>query len=150
MKDYISLLIWIICLYFLSWHDTGGRKESVLVKVNKSIAKLFFYIDSSDGISIVSMITGLFAHVSLICFIILIFWGSTVKPYMGFITITWLWMGLLLLSVGLTIEACIKLKRAELRKKRRELQGLIIILICTVVFMLYYTVKYSQMLCKLL
>lgn len=150
MGDYIQLLLWIIFLYYWSWFYTGWRRESALIIVNKSLAKMLFYIKSSNGISLVSIIMGLFAHFSLIFFLILILLNNVTAPYMKLIVRIWIWLGLSLGTIGETIETYIKMKRAKAISKKREFLILTILLIFVTGFMIYMTVKYSLVISKLL
>lgn len=148
--DYIQLLLWIIFLYYWSWFYTGWRRESALIKVNKSLAKMTFYIKSFNGISLVSIIMGLFAHFSLIIFLILFSLSNVTAPYMKLIVRIWIWLGLSLGTIGETIETYIKMKRAEVLSKKREFLILTILLIFVTGFMICMTVKYSLVISKLL
>ena len=66
------LLLWIFSLYLTSWIHTNLRAESVLINTGKKLNKVLFFINPSGGISIVSIISGLFAHFSLFVFIALL------------------------------------------------------------------------------
>lgn len=132
------LLLWIFSLYLTSWIHTNLRAESVLINTGKKLNKVLFFINPSGGISIVSIISGLFAHFSLFVFIaLLIFLNNETSTYMELITTTWIWMGFSLLSAGETIETYIKFKKAETRKERREFLELTVILSCTVAAIFY-------------
>lgn len=150
MGGYIQLLLWIIFLYYWSWFYTGWRRESALIIVNKSLAKMFFYIKSSNGISLVSITMGLFAHFSLIFFLILILLNNVTAPYMKLIVRIWIWLGISLGTIGETIETYIKMKRAEVLSKKREFLILTILLTFVTGFMICMTVKYSLVISKLL
>ena len=139
MIKYIPLLLWILFLYFMSWFYTSVRSESVLITVSKSLNKILFFINSYHRISIVSIIIGLFAHFSLMIFVVLLFFNDIVQLYVEFILRFWWLSGISLLTIGEIIETYIKFKRAETPKKRREFLGLMIILICSVGFILYIT-----------
>ena len=137
------LLLWIFSLYLTSWIHTNLRAESVLINTGKKLNKVLFFINPSGGISIVSIISGLFAHFSLFVFIaLLIFLNNETR--------TWFWMGFSLLSAGETIETYIKFKKAETRKERREFLELTVILSCTVAAIFYFTIKYGMVLCKVI
>lgn len=142
MRVYIQLLLWIIFLYFLSWFYTGRRSESALVTVNRSLAKMLFYVKSSHGISVVSIIIGLFAHFSLIFFLILVLFKHATYPYMELIIRIWICLGISLACAGETIETCIKMKRAESLSKKKEFLALTILLIFVTGFMLCLTAIY--------
>ena len=145
------LLLWIFSLYLTSWIHTNLRAESVLINTGKKLNKVLFFINPSGGISIVSIISGLFAHFSLFIFIaLLIFLNNETSTYMELITTTWIWMGFSLLSAGETIETYIKFKKAETRKERREFLELTVILSCTVAAIFYFTIKYGMVLCKVI
>lgn len=145
MIEFIDLLLWIFSLYFISWFYTRVRTESVRITTNKNLKKILFFINPSRGISIVSIISGLFAHFSLCCCIL---FNSVAKTYSELITITWIWMGFLLLSVGETIETYIKLKREETHKKKRVFLYTLIILIFSTIFIFCFTFIYVLALCK--
>ena len=135
------LLLWIFSLYLTSWIHTNLRAESVLINTGKKLNKVLFFINPSGGISIVSIISGLFAHFSLFVFIaLLIFLNNETSTYMGFS----------LLSAGETIETYIKFKKAETRKERREFLELTVILSCTVAAIFYFTIKFGLVLFKLI
>lgn len=148
MIEFIDLLLWIFSLYFISWSHTRVRTESVLITTNKNLKKILFFIDPSRGISIGSIISGLFAHFSLCCCILFILFNSVTKTYSELITITWIWMGFLLLSVGETIETYIKLKREEIHKKKRVFLYTLIILIFSTIFIFCFTFIYGLALYK--
>lgn len=122
----------------------------MLIIVNKTLNKILFFIKPSQGISIVSIIIGLFAHFSLMIFVLLLFLNNIVQLYTELILRFWELSGISLLCVGETIETYIKFKRAETPKKRREFLGLMVMLVCSVGFIFYITVKYGLVLCKLL
>ena len=149
MRDYIQLLLWILFLYYWSWIYTEWRKESALLTVNRNFAKIFFYIKYFNGISLVSIIMGLFAHFSLIFFLILIPLNDVVAPYMKLIVRIWVWLGISLGSMGETMETYIKMKRAEVFSKKREFLILTILLAFVTGFMICMTVKYSLLVNRL-
>lgn len=150
MIGYISLLLWIFFLYFFSWSYTRVRSESVLITTSKNINKILFFINSAKGISIVSIIIGLFAHFSLIILAVLLFFNDIVQLYAELILRFWELSGISLVAIGEIIETYIKFKRSATPKKRREFLGLMVILICSVGFILYITVRYGLVLCKLI
>lgn len=150
MQEYIQLLLWIMFLYYWSWSYTGWRRESALITVNRSLAKILFYIKSFNGISLVSIIMGLFAHFSLIFFLVLVFLNNVTAPYMKLIVRIWIWLGISLGAMGETIETYIKMKRTEVFSKKREFLILIIILVFVTGFMICMTVKYILAISKLL
>lgn len=149
MIGYLSLLLWIFFLYFFSWSYTRVRRESVLITTGKNINKILFFINSAKGISIASIIIGLFAHFSLIIFVVLLFFNDIVQLYAELILRCWELSGVSLIVIGEIIETYIKFKRQEAPKKRREFLGLMVILICSVGFILYITAKYGLVLCRL-
>lgn len=149
MREYIQLLLWIIFLYYWSWFYTEWRRESALIIINKSLAKMLFYIKSPNRISLVSIIMGLFAHISLIFFLILIPLNDVVALYMKLIVRIWIWLGISLGTIGETIETYIKMKRAKAVSKKREFQILTILLVFVAGFMICMTVKYSLDISKL-
>ncbi|MBD5549637.1 MAG: hypothetical protein HDQ96_00435 [Lachnospiraceae bacterium] len=118
MIKYIPLLLWILVLYFMSWSYTSFRTESVLITTGKNLSKILFFINSSHGISIVSIIIGLFAHFSLMIFVVLLFFNDIVQLYVELILRFWWLSGISLLTIGEIIETYIKFKRAETPKKR--------------------------------
>ena len=81
MIKFIPFLLWILFLYFMSWFYTGQRAESVLITTGRKLNKILFFINPCRGISIVSIIIGLFAHFSLIIFVVLIFFNNIVQFY---------------------------------------------------------------------
>ena len=95
-----------------------------------------------------SIISGLFAHFSLMIFVILFFKNNIVQQYAELILRFWELSGISLLCVGETIETYIIFKREEARKKRWELFGLVVMLICSVVVILYITIIYGLTLYK--
>ena len=149
MIKYIPLLLWILFLYFMSWFYTSVRNESVLITVSKSLNKILFFINSSHGISIVSIIIGLFAHFSLMVFVVLLFFNNFVQLYVEYVLELWWLSGLSLLCVGEIIETYIKFKRAETQKKKRVFLYTMILLIFSVVFLFCITVIYGLGLCLL-
>lgn len=149
MIKYIPLLLWILFLYFISWFYTRVRRESVLITVGKSLNKILFFINPSQGISIASIIIGLFAHFSLMIFVVLLFFNNFVQLYVELVLRFWELLGISLLTVGEIIETYFKFKRAETPKKRREELGLMVILICSVGFILYITAIFGLGLCIL-
>lgn len=149
MIKYIPLLLWILFLYFISWFYTRVRRESVLITVGKSLNKILFFINPSQGISIASIIIGLFAHFSLMIFVVLLFFNNFVQLYLELVLRFWELLGISLLTVGEIIETYFKFKRAETPKKRREELGLMVILICSVGFILYITAIFGLGLCIL-
>lgn len=72
-------------------------------------------------------------------FVVLLFFNDIVQLYVEFILRFWWLSGISLLTIGEIIEIYIKFKMAETPKKRREFLGLMIILICSVGFILYIT-----------
>ena len=150
MIKFIPFLLWILFLYFMSWFYTGQRAESVLITTGRKLNKILFFINPCRGISIVSIIIGLFAHFSLIIFVVLIFFNNIVQFYCELILEFWVMSGFFLLSVGETIETYIKFERAETRKERREFLELTVILSCTVAAIFYFTIKYGMVLCKVI
>ena len=150
MKKFIPFLLWILFLYFISWFHTRMRVESIRITTGKKLNKILFFINPSNGISIVSIISGLFAHFSLMIFVILFFKNNIVQQYAELILRFWELSGISLLCVGETIETYIIFKREEARKKRWELLGLVVILICSVVVILYITIIYGLTIYKVL
>lgn len=150
MRVYIQLLLWIIFLYYLSWFYTAWRSESALITVNRSLSKMLFYVKSFNGISVVSIIIGLFAHFSLIFFLVLVLFKHATYPYMKLIIRIWIWLGISLACMGETIETCIKMKRAESLSKKKEFLALTILLIFVTGFMVYMTSIYCIIISKLL
>lgn len=138
MRNYIQLLLWIVFLYCASWTHTRWRRESVLVKVNSRLAKILFYIKSSEGISVVSIILGLSAHVSLIFFLALVCLHHEAAPYIKLIVRMWVWLGIVLIAAGETIEIFMKWKRAETKGKKVEFLLLTIILTFSTGIIVYY------------
>ena len=85
------------------------------------------------------------------CLLILVdFLNNETSTYMELIITAWIWMGFSLVSAGETIETYIIFKRAEARKKRWELLGLVVILSCSVVVIFYITIIYGLALYKVL
>lgn len=150
MIGYISLLLWIFFLYFFSWSYTRVRSESVLITTSKNINKILFFINSAKGISIVSIIIGLFAHFSLIIFVVLLFFNDIVQLYAELILRFWELSGISLVVIGEIIETYIRFKMAKISKKRREFLGGMILLICSVGGLFYFLVRYGLVLCKLI
>ena len=150
MRVYIQLLPFILSFYFSSWFYTRIRTGSVLITVNRILAKILFYIRSSNGISIVSIIWGLFAHFSWIYFLVLVFLYNATEPYMERFIKMWLLLWLSLGAIGETIESCINMKRAKVCSKKREYLMRIIILFFATGGMICLTIIYSLMICKLL
>lgn len=146
----ILLLPWILFFYFMAWFYTSLRTESVLITTGKNLNKILFFINPFQGISITSIIIGLFAHFSLLIFIVLLFFDNIVQLYLELASWLWKVLGFSLLGVGELIETYIKLKKAKTRKKRKELLGLIIILSCSVGVLFYYIVKYGLILSRVL
>lgn len=83
-------------------------------------------------------------------FVILFFKNNIVQQYAELILRFWELSGISLLCVGETIETYIIFKREEARKKRWELLGLVVILICSVVVILYITIIYGLTIYKVL
>lgn len=150
MKSYVILLFWIFFLYYSAWFLTRLRTESLLIEVNENITKIFFFIDSSKGLSITSIILGIFAHFSLILFIVLICFNSVTKPYAELVTSIWFWTGLSLMVLGEVTEAFIKLKRAETHREKRKFLADIVMLFCSGGVMIFMTVKRIIVMVKLL
>lgn len=138
MREYNQLLLCIVSLYFLSWYFTW-RPEAALIKVNRKFAKIFFYIKYVNGIAPGSIIMGLFAHFCLILFLILVLLKDVVAPYMKLIVVICTWLFFCMLSMGLTIEGYINMKRAEtVSQKRKWLIPTIFSFIATGVFIYYF------------
>ena len=140
------LLLWIFSLYLTSWIHTNLRAESVLINTGKKLNKVLFFINPSGGISIVSIISGLFAHFSLIIFVVLIFFNNIVQFYCELILEFWVMSGFFLLSVGETIETYIKFERAETRKERKEFLGLVVIVSCSMIMLFCFTLIFGWVL----
>lgn len=150
MIKYIALLFWVLVFYVMSWGFTSLDSRSVLITTGKTLNKILFFINPFQGISIVSIILGIFAHLSLMFLGVLVFFDNFVQPYLE--AISWLWnlSGFCLLGVGETIETYIRFKRAKISKKRREFLGGMILLICSVGGLFYFLVRYGLVLCKLI
>ena len=76
--------------------------------------------------------------------------NNIVQRYTELILRFWELSGISLLCVGETIETYIIFKRAETRKKRWELLGLVVILSCSVVVIFYITIIYGLAIYKVL
>lgn len=149
MIKYIPLLLWILFFYFMSWSYTSLRTDSILITTGKNLNKILFFINPFQGISIVSIIIGLFAHFSLMIFVVLLFFNNFVQLYLELVSWPWKLLGFSLLGVGEIIETYIKLKRAETQKKKRVFLHTMILLIFSVVALLFITVIYGLGLCRL-
>lgn len=136
MIKYIPLLLWILFFYFMSWSYTCLRTDSILITTGKNLNKILFFINPFQGISIVSIIIGLFAHFSLMIFVILLFFNNFVQLYLELVSWPWKLLGFSLLGVGEIIETYIKFKRAETQKKKRVFLQKMILLIFSVVSVL--------------
>ena len=117
---YILFLCWTLELYRWSWHETVVRKESELIEVDRKLAKILFFIKNTDGMSVVSIILGLAAHVGTIFFLFLLIFSKTVKIYMRILVFLWYEVGMLLMVTGLLIETFIKRKRVKTKQVKTK------------------------------
>ena len=147
MGDYALFLFWIFNLYCISWHHTVCRRESELIKVNNKLANILFYMRHEYRMSVVSIIIGLFAHISIILFLFLVIFKDIVQPYMRLLLFFWFVVSCFFISVGLTIETFIKRKRAETKMdKAWSSKGMITMEFIIMGCMLYLVIRYVLLL----
>lgn len=117
---YILFLCWTLGLYRESWHHTVVRKESELIEVDRKLAKILFFIKNTDGMSVVSIILGLAAHVGMILFLLLVIFSKTVERYMRILFFLWYAVSMLLMMIGSLIDTLIKRKRVKTKQVKTK------------------------------
>lgn len=141
MRDCVFLLAGIGFLYYWSWFYSNVRRESIMIEVNKRLAGILGFIRNGRKISIVSIILGMYAHISIILFLIFVV-CTVLKININFEQIAAIWVVVmfLLYAVGEEIETCIKIKMAETVKQRVEfifVAGIVLAALAVIIFSLY-------------
>lgn len=140
MKYYILLLTWILFLYYMSWFYTVERGESVLIKVTKRFANIFFYMRQENRMSIAGIIIGLFAHISMIFYFALIICHNMVKEYIAGIAVIWVYVSFFVMFIGEIAETSVKIKRSTTKKQKRENCGMMFLLLFSIGVAFYVVV----------